>query len=169
MCFYKGCENIKKDKLKIIITFSIILLILFSGYCLAKYKFSKEFSLDSKIAVPVLEVEGTETTKISEINNIGYYDFSVKNYNEKNISDVSQNYTIEIISNTNEAVEYELYKEEEQIELNDNKTDNIFIEGSEEKEHHYRLKITYDENKKNSEEDILEDVQVKIHSEQDRM
>lgn len=114
-------------------------------------------------------MQGTEATKISEINNVGYYDFVVKNYNEKNISDVSQNYTIEIISNTNEAVEYELYNNEEKLELTDNKTNDIFIEGSEEKEHHYRLKITYDENKRNSEESILEDVQVKVHSEQESM
>ena len=125
--------------------------------------------MDSKIAVPVLEVQGTEVTKISEINNVGYYDFIVKNYNEQNISDVSQNYTIEIISNTDEAIEYELYNGEEKIELDDNKTENIYIKGLEKEEHAYRLKITYDETKTNSEENILEDVQVKIHSEQNRV
>lgn len=174
MFLYKGCENIKKininkNKLKIIIILGIAFVIFFSGYCFAKYNISKKTSANSKIAVPVLEVEGTETTKISAINNIGYYDFKIKNYNEKNISDVSQNYSIEIIANTDDSISFELYNEDEEVTLTNNKTDNIYIEGTKEKEHSYRLKVTYDKTKSNAEKDILEDVQIKVHSEQTKM
>ena len=98
----------------------ISFVIVVSKYCFAKYETSKEILKSSKIAVPVLEVEGDKTTKISAINNIGYYDFDVKNYNEKNISDVSQNYSIEIISKVDESIIFELYKGEEQIKLTNN-------------------------------------------------
>lgn len=133
---------------------------------MAKYKTTKNIIAKSGIAVPVLEVEGKETTKISAINSVGYYDFSVKNYNEKNISDVSQNYNIEIVSNSDETIEFELYRDDQPIVLNNNKTNNIYIEGIKEKEHNYRLKVSYDSSKNNSQKDILEDVQIKVHSEQ---
>ena len=140
-----------------------------SGYVLAKYEMSKELTKSSKIAVPILEVEGTQSSKISAINNIGFYDFNVKNYNENKISDVSQNYNIEIISNADESIFFELYKGEEKVELKDNKTSNIYIEGTKEEKHEYRLKVIYDKTKSNSEKDILEDVQIKVHSEQSRI
>lgn len=140
-----------------------------SGYVLAKYEMSKELTKSSKIAVPILEVEGTQSSKISAINNIGFYDFNVKNYNENKISDVSQNYNIEIISNADESIFFELYKGGEKVELKDNKTSNIYIEGTKEEKHEYRLKVIYDKTKSNSEKDILEDVQIKVHSEQSRI
>lgn len=147
----------------------ISFVIVVSKYCFAKYETSKEILKSSRIAVPVLEVEGDKTTKISAINNIGYYDFDVKNYNEKNISDVSQNYSIEIISKVDESIIFELYKGEEQIKLTNNKTKNIYIEGSKEQKHSYRLKVSYDKTKSNTEKDILEDVQIKVHSEQSKI
>ena len=170
--FYKGCENIKnilKKRIKIIITLSIALIIFFSGFCLAKYEISKTFNASSKVANPVLEVKGTEEAKISAINNIGYYDFIVKNYNEKGISEIPQNYNIEIISNTDESIEFELYRENEKINLINNKTEDFLIENLEKKEHTYRLKVSYNKEKSNSPNDILEDVQIKIHSVQKKI
>ena len=172
MYLYKGCENIKKiniNKFKIIIILSIILVIFFSGYCLAKYELTQKMFFSSQVAIPILEVEGTEATKISAINNVGHYDFVVKNYNENKISDVPQIYSIEIISDTDEAIEFELFKEEEKIELANNKTNNFSIDGITKKEDHYKLKISYNKEKNNSQEDILNDVQIKIHSEQRKL
>lgn len=133
---------------------------------MAKYEITKKLFVKSNIAVPVLEVEGTEATKISDINNIGYYEFTVKNYNEKKVSDVSQEYNIEIVSNTDDTIEFELLEGDEPVNLYENKTENISIEGVKKEEHNYRLKVSYDSSKNNSEKDILEDVQIKVHSEQ---
>ena len=172
MYFIKGCENIKsikKNKIRIIIVSSLILLIFFAGYCFAKYEISRGVFAKSKIAIPVLEVEGHEGAKISAINNSGYYDFVVKNYNENNVSDVPLNYTIEVISNTDESVEFKLYKEDEEIDLINNKTNQIYIEGIRQKEHIYKLEVNYDKTKSNSQQDILEDVQIKVNSEQARV
>ena len=141
-------------------------MVFFSGYCLAKYNITKGTISKTKIAVPVLEVEGYESAKISAINNIGYYDFVVKNYNNDNISEVPLNYTIEVVSNVDNSISFKLYKENEEIILNNNKTNTIYIEGEEEIEHSYRLEVAYDKTKNNSEQDILENVQIKINSEQ---
>lgn len=136
--------------------------------CFAKYNTSEKLSSSIEIAKPIFIVEGKETTKISAIQNIGYYEFSVKNYDETNISKTGFLYTIEIITKTDEAIQFELYKEDEQIELKDLKTEELFIVGNEQTEQKYKLKVTYDNTKGNKEKDILEDIQVKIHSEQEQ-
>lgn len=161
-------EKIKanKNRFKIIIISAIIIMVFLTGYCLAKYQIEKNILANSGIATPVFMVEGTETTKISAINNIGYYDFIVKNYDDEKISDVPLKYSIEVIANTDESISFKLYNSEDEIKLENNKTEDIYIENSKEEEHKYRLEITYDRNKSTSEQDILEDVQIKVHSEQ---
>lgn len=121
------------------------------------------------VATPIFIVEGKETTKISEINNIGYYEFSIKNFNESNISETGFLYTIEVISNTDESIRFELYNEEKQIPLENFKTEELSIIGNEKVEQKYKLKVIYDSTQWNEGKDILEEVQVKVHSEQEKI
>ena len=81
---------------------------------------------------------------------------------------MSQNYYIEIISKADESIIFELYKGDKKIDLINKRTSNIYIEGTKEQKHFYRLKVCYDKNKSTIENDILEDVQIKIHSEQSK-
>ena len=74
---------------------------------------------NTQIAKPIFIVEGTEISKINSINNVGYYEFYVKNYDENNISEIGFNYVIEIVTELNESIKFELYKGDEQIELKD--------------------------------------------------
>lgn len=121
------------------------------------------------MATPIFIVEGKETTKISEINNIGYYEFSIKNFNETNISETGFVYTIEILSNTDESIQFELYNEEIQVPLENLKTQELAIMANEKVEQKYKLKVTYDSTKGVSGKDILEEVQIKVHSEQEKI
>ena len=121
------------------------------------------------IAKPIFIVEGKETTKINEINNIGYYEFSIKNFNETQISEIGFLYTIEVISNTDETIQFELYNEDIQIPLENLKTKELSIIGNEKIEQKYKLKIIYDNSKGNSGKEILEEVQIKVHSEQEKL
>lgn len=114
-------------------------------------------------------MEGKDATKISEINNIGYYEFSIKNFKESNISETGFLYTIEILSNTDESIQFELYNEESQIELNNLKTQPIMIRGNEKEEQKYKLKVIYDNEKGTVGKNILEEVQIKVHSEQEKI
>lgn len=135
---------------------------------LAKYRTREKASNSIEIVNPIFSVEGKETTKISAIQNIGYYEFSIKNYNEENISKLGFLYTIEVISETDESIQFELYREDEQIELNDLKTNQLYIAGNEKIEQKYKLKVTYDKTKGKKGQDILQEVQLKIHSEQEQ-
>ena len=121
------------------------------------------------IAKPIFIVEGKETTQINEINNIGYYEFSIKNFNQTQISEIGFLYTIEVISNTDETIQFELYNEDIQIPLENLKTKELSIIGNEKTEQKYKLKIIYDKSKGNSGKEILEEVQIKVHSEQEKI
>lgn len=147
----------------------IILMLIFMPKTLAKYSTSEKLISETDIAEPIFIVEGTETTKISSINNIGYYEFSIKNYNETNVSETGFLYTIEVISKTDESIQFELYRENKKIELENLKTANIEIKGNERMEQKYKLKVTYDKVKGSEGKDILQEVQIKVHSEQQRV
>lgn len=112
-------------------------------------------------------MEGKEPTRISETNNIGYYEFLIKNFNETDVSDIGFLYTIEILSNTDESIQFELYNQDKQIPLENLKSQKLSIIGNEKVEQKYRLKVTYDNTTENIGREILEEVQIKIHSEQE--
>lgn len=150
-----------------IIILTIIIIILSTHIVYAKYIAVDKISSSLSIAKPIFIVEGGEATKISEINNTGYYEFSIKNFNETNISETGFLYTIEIFSNTNETIQFELYNEDIQIPLENLKTEKLSISGNEKIEQKYKLKVMYDSSKGNNGQDILEEVQVKVHSEQE--
>lgn len=139
---------------------------LFTPVAFAKYKTSSQFNQRIEVAKPIFIVQGTEKSKISAINNIGYYEFTVKNYNETNISETGFIYTIEIISNTDESIKFELYNGDKQIELENLKTKELYIVANEKVEQKYKLKVTYDSSLGEKGKDILEEVQIKVHSEQ---
>ena len=78
-------------------------------------------------------------------------------------------YTIEILSNTDESIQFELYNEEIRIPLENLKTGQLSINGNEKIEQKYKLKVIYDSSKGDDGKDILEEVQIKVHSEQEKI
>ena len=131
----------------------------------AKYISIEKIQSKTGIAKPIFSFEGNEVIEISEKNNIGYYEFSIKNFNETEVSETGFLYTIEIVCDSEEAIEIELYNEENQIDLNNLKTETILIKGNEKIEQKYKLKVIYDITK-GTKKDILGDVQVRVLSEQ---
>ena len=121
----------------------------------------------AEIAEPILVIENNPSIDITAINNYGVYTFKVKNYNEKNkITETDLKYYIEILSNTDNSINIELYQNENKINLNNNRTEYIQISKDRKEEREYKIKITYDKNKSNSINDIIEKIQVKVHTEQ---
>lgn len=147
----------------IIITLSLIILFIPITY--AKYISLEKIHSKTEISKPIFSFVGNEVIEISKTNNIGYYEFSIKNFNETEVSETGFLYTIEIVCDSEEAIEFELYNEENEIQLNDLKTGQISINGNEKIEQKYKLKVTYDITK-GAEEDIFGDVQVRVLSEQ---
>ena len=93
--------------------------------------------------------------------------FYQKNHRENGeTTQVDLTYYIEILSKTDETISFKLYKEGKEIALHDNKTENMKMPKGEMQEDYYKLEIVYDKTKSKSIEDILQDVQIKVHSEQ---
>lgn len=147
----------------------IIILLLFGGYSMAKVVEQVILNSTTAIAEPILLIENDLDLDITESNNYGEYAFKVKNYNEKNkVTEIDLKYYIEILSNTDNSVNIELYQNEKKIDLKNNKTDYIQISKDKREEREYKIKITYDKNKSNTIGDIMDKIQVKVHTEQMR-
>lgn len=121
-----------------------------------------------EIARPILTVEEGKKVLINEKNNVGYYEFSIKNYNEKYVSEIGFLYNIQIISKIGEIVKFELYNQEGMVELKNLRTEQILIKGKEKIEQKYKLKIIYNK-EAFCEKSILEKIQIKVNSEQEKL
>lgn len=159
----------KVNKKTLIAIIVLIIILLFVPKVYAKYMDAIILKSNTQIAKPIFIVEGTEISKINSINNVGYYEFYVRNYDENNISEIGFNYVIEVVTELNESIKFELYKGDEQIELKDLKTNEIYIGANEKIEQKYKLKIIYDKNLNSIGKDILQEVQIKVHSEQEEI
>lgn len=133
----------------------------------ARYIKNECLNIVQEIANPVLEVEEGKLIKIDKINNTGFYEFSIKNFNSKKISEIDSEYTIEIISDIKDVVKFELYNGEKQIQLQNLKTEPILIKGNNKIKEDYKLKIIYND-VNNIKSNIISNIQIKIHSEQEK-
>ena len=164
-------ENKKhKNKQQELIVICIILIIgitFFSGISVGKAVYNSNIKNNTQIAKPVLEVEKDSEIIITEDNKKGEYTFTVKNYNQaEEISEVDLIYYIEILENDlNDSIQYQLYKDNEKLELKENRTKEMTFHKDLKEEQSYTLKVTYDDSK-NTIEDIMQDIQIKVHSEQ---
>lgn len=145
----------------------IVILLLFSGYSMAKVFEQVIIKGNAQIAEPILMIENDPSLDITATKNYGIYTFKVKNYNEQNkVTETDLKYYIEISSNIDESINIELYEDGRKINLNENKTQYIQISKDKKEDREYKVKITYDKNKSNSINDIMEKIQVKVHTEQ---
>ena len=163
-------EKIKNRKKEIIIIsiITIILVLFFTGYSMGKGFSRKDVNGQTEIAKPILEVENGTSLDISNTNNSGIYEFKVKNYNENGEkTQVDLEYYIEILNDIkSNGIELKLFKNDQEIEINENKTEKFLLTKDEIKEDNYRLEITYDKTKNTNMEDIIKQLQIKVHSEQ---
>lgn len=157
----------KKREITLILISIMVLILFFSGYSMGKEYSSTNIEATSKIAEPILLVENSPIIEINGKEEIQYYDFKVKNYKENGeITQIDLIYNIEILSKTEEAISFKLYKDNQEIPLENNKTADMKLEKENIQEDCYKLEIIYDKTKNNSISDIIQDVQIKVHSEQ---
>lgn len=158
----------KKKILKIILIVILIIIILLlswlflGGRTFSKYKKNINASSLTEIAKPILNVEGDRKIKIDGIEDT-LYNFSVKNYDGSDISEVDMNYFIEIVNDSKADLEFILTKNGKDIKLTNNKTDLISSSGLERQTDEYQLKIKYHNNPAIV-EDIDGSVQVKVEA-----
>lgn len=147
----------------------IIIVLLFCGYTMAKTVEQIIIKSKAEIAEPILLIENDQALDITATNNYGIYNFKIKNYNEKNkVTQADLQYYIEILSNTDDSVNIELFQDGNKINLNNSRTEYIHISKDKKEERLYKLKITYDKDKTKSTTDIMEKVQVRVCTEQSK-
>ncbi len=127
----------------------------------------------ARIAKPILEVISSPNIEITDISNEGEYNFSIRNYDEKNnITEVDLKYIITIKDtidkNLKDTVKFELYKNGKRVELNNQSSKIMEMKNSKKQEDKYKLKVKYDKNESTVMGDILDNVQIQVHSEQKR-
>lgn len=161
----------QKENNKLMTSFilSIIVIIMLCGYSMAKCIDEYIIKGKMKIAEPILEIENNPIINITESQNYGEYIFKIRNYNNKEkITETDLKYYIEISPKLDNSINLELYQNDDEIKLTDNKTGYIKISKDQKEEREYKIKITYDKNNTVEVGDILEQIQVKVHTEQEK-
>lgn len=165
----------KKEKIKFKIKkickncliFIFTMIILFSGYSLAKYIDEVYVKYTMQYAEPILVIENDEIIQITTDNNYGIYQFQVRNYNkEEKITDVDLSYYIEILDN-NKNIEYTMYLNNEQIKLENKKTEIMQLSKEKQEEQFYKIEIFCNLENLNLEKNSAQDVKIKVHAEQE--
>ena len=160
-----------KNKRKVIIIIFVALIILiffFSGFSIGKEFTKKDIKGNTKVAKPLLEVENGSSLEINNFNKEGVYEFKIKNYNKQGEkTEVDLEYYIEVLNDfENNGIEINLFRNEQKIDINNNKTEKFILSKDEIKEDNYKLEVLYNEDKNINMEDIISQLQIKVHSEQ---
>ena len=160
-----------KNKRKVIIIIFVALIILiffFSGFSMGKEFTKKDIKGNTKVAKPLLEVENGSSLEINNFNKEGVYEFKIKNYNKQGEkTEVDLEYYIEVLNDfENTGIEINLFRNEQKIDINNNKTEKFILSKDEIKEDNYKLEVLYNEDKNINMEDIISQLQIKVHSEQ---
>ena len=161
------CTEEKSKKITISIIIFMIIILFIAGCSIGKS--ITEIILKSRleVATPILEVISNPKIDVTASNNIGEYKFNVVNYKDEKISEVNLRYFIEIKADVDESIEFHLYKDEKEIPLKNLCSEYMTKKNGIKQEDNYILKIVYNKNNLVNMNDILEKVQIKIHSEQE--
>jgi len=154
---------LKKEIIKIIVV-AFVLTIILSTISLGKYFNKTKINVNSGVAIPIIKLEGEQKLIINNNQENKVYNLAVKNYDEnEQITQVELEYYIEIISKKNDDINFKIYKEEKELNINNNKTEKFLLTKENKQRDHYKIEILL--NKKIS-EDILQNVEIKVYSEQ---
>ncbi|CDE56135.1 unknown [Clostridium sp. CAG:269] len=153
----------KKEIIKIIVV-AFVLTIILSTISLGKYFNKTKINVNSGVAIPIIKLEGEQKLIINNNQENKVYNLAVKNYDEnEQITQVELEYYIEIISKKNDNINFKIYKEEKELNINNNKTEKFLLTKENKQRDNYKIEILL--NKKIS-EDILQNVEIKVYSEQ---
>ena len=148
-------------KVKKIIFMIIITIIIFSKNSCGKYFTRFQLESNNEITEPVISIENDETININSINN-KTYNFKIKNYNnEGKVSRLNIEYYISISSIKD--VSLKVYKNNNEIKLNNGNTDKYSLDKNTKQEDAYQIEIVFLDD---SAKEIFEEINMKIYFEQ---
>ena len=116
----------KKEIIKIIVV-AFVLTIILSTISLGKYFNKTKINVNSGVAIPIIKLEGEQKLIINNNQENKVYNLAVKNYDEnEQITQVELEYYIEIISKKNDDINFKIYKEKKELNINNNKTEKYY-------------------------------------------
>lgn len=152
-------------KITLVIISGMVIVLFLSGFSMGKEMTKVDVKTSAGIASPILKVDNGETLTIGNSEGNGTYEFTVKNYDEQgNINQVDLEYYIEILTDINKNISFKIYKENNELEIQESKTENFLMGKNKKQEDKYRIEIICDEERSLSE--LIQDIQIKVHSEQ---
>ncbi len=158
--------KIRKREVVLLLIIVMVITLFISGYSMGKGVSETKVNANTEIAKPILEVENNPEITITATSQKSTYDFKVKNYNTNDeITQIDLLYTVEILTKTDESITFKLYKNEKEVPLENNKSQEMLLTKNEKKEDNYRLEILYNEQKAQA-RDVFQDIQIKVHTEQ---
>ena len=159
----KGRFKNRRKEIFIIFLFLIILVFFFSGFSMGKEFSRKDINGITEIAKPILQVENGSSLEINNSNREGIYEFKVKNYNEQGEkTQVDLEYYIEILSDLeNSGIELKLFRNDQEISINENKTENKVVSSNLNVEGNLTIGATKDINIKASNLNSNQDITLK--------
>ena len=152
----------KMIKVMLILILIIIMLVFWGGRTFAKHTKHVNSRGISEVAKPVFVVDGARNIKIDGIQDT-IYDFSVKNYNGDEISEVEMEYYIEIVNDSEADLEFVLTKSGQSINLENNKSSLISLLSAQKQKDDYQLQIKYSDDS-NIISDIDGNIQIKVEA-----
>lgn len=160
---YNWRVKLKKEIIKIIVV-AFVLTIILSTISLGKYFNKTKINVNSGVAIPIIKLEGEQKLIINNNQENKVYNLAVKNYDEnEQITQIELEYYIEIISPKNDNINFKIYKEEKELNINNNKTEKFLLTKENKQQDNYKIEILL--NKKMS-ENILQNIEIKVCSEQ---
>lgn len=128
---------------KIFIIFSILFLVIIFFIFKFNKKYINNYSIHSQIAKPIFLVENNSPS-IIDINNLkSEYFFTVKNYQDEQMSDIPFLYNIEFSNIEDSNVILHIYKDSEELLIQNNRTPDIILKNSEKEIHTFKLIVEY--------------------------
>ncbi len=156
----KKIKHRKKEVIFIIIVI-ITMILLFSGVSLAKAYSKTKIETKAEIVEPILKIEGDSTISITKSEEKKSYNFKVKNYDEiGKITQVDLEYYIKMISNIEKKIYFKIYKNEEELKIDHNRTEYFSLEKEKEQEDNYKIEILF--NKSSLVEEMKEEIKIEI-------
>ncbi len=155
-----------------ILIMAIIFLLFLTGYSMGKSISQTIINTKGGVATPIFEVISNPKVSITDNNKEGTYIFYVRNYDSKGkISEVKTKYVVEIQDtidkNLKNTIKLELYKNGQKVDLQNQITEKMDLVNKVKQEDKYELKISYNREFSSFMQDIMEKIQVQVHSEQE--
>jgi len=160
-------KKIKRREITLMCVLAMVMILFLSGCSIGKALASTHIKTTGSVAEPVVIVENGSEIKLTATQNEGNYTFSVKNYDETGkITQVNMKYHIEILTKKEDAISIKLLKNNQEIPMKNNVSEEFLLPKQTRQKDEYKIEIKYDKNKSTSIEDIMQDIQIKVHSEQ---